>query len=229
MTPVLRWILIFVHRPRYDGGGNIWPLLHDILLSSMIVAQVLLTSMMVLKMAYGPALLAALSIVPTFMFGVTAKDRFLRCYNDAGLVQTSLLDGWDASKSNSAADREDFRKWLVDCHKASYIPICLAGMDSFLTAEPAVVIPTEKEASTTPASMMELRGASVRKRLRTMSQDSMYAQRSRIDTMDSGVVSMGSTSSQRCALFRRVPHSALPMHFATPRPFPPMNSSQSSK
>ena len=39
-SPVLRWLLIFVQRPEYDGGGKRWPLLHEILISSMIVAQV---------------------------------------------------------------------------------------------------------------------------------------------------------------------------------------------
>jgi hypothetical protein len=39
--------------------------------------------------------------------------------------------------------REEFRKFLVDAHKAAYIPICLAGSDtdSFFTTEPALVVP----------------------------------------------------------------------------------------
>jgi len=226
MTPVLRWILIFVHRPRHDGGGHRWPLLHDILVSSMLVAQILLTTMMVLKLAYGPAMLAALSIVPTFMFSQVAKDRFLRCYNDAGLVQTSQLDGWDVSKSKSTSEREAFRKWLVDCHKASYIPICLAGMESYLTAEPAVVIPTEKDRTTRAGNVMELRGPNARK-LRTMSQESLYAQRSRLDTMDSAFASMNSTGSQRCTLFRRVPHSVT-LNSGMLTTFPPLYGSQGS-
>lgn len=114
-TPVLRWLLLFVYRPQYDGGGMRWPLLHEILISSMIVAQILLTTMMVLKKAYGPAFLAALSIVPTVLFGEVTKERFLRCYQDAGLVQTSQLDGWDISQPTSPGLREEFRQWLVDC------------------------------------------------------------------------------------------------------------------
>lgn len=222
MTPVLRWILIFVHRPQHDGGGQRWPLLHEILISSMIVAQVLLTTMMVLKKAYGPALMAALSIVPTFMFGQIAKERFLRCYNDAGLVQTSDLDGWDLKKPITLAEREDFRRWLVDCHKASYIPICLAGLDNFLTAEPAVVISSERE--TPRAENVESRPDMWRRR--TMSQDSTYAQRPRLDTMDSmfgasvnSTLSASSQKQQRGALFRRVPHSTTAQS-GTPQFFP---------
>jgi len=46
-----------------------------------------------------------------------------------------LTDSWE--------EREEFRRWLVDCHKASYLPTCLSGGTSndLLTAQPAVVIP----------------------------------------------------------------------------------------
>ena len=36
-------------------------------------------------------------------------------------------------------------KWLVDCHKASFVPICLAGSDNFITAVPARVEPIEED------------------------------------------------------------------------------------
>jgi hypothetical protein len=112
---------------------------------SFYCPQVLLTTMMLLKYAYGPAALAGLSLFPTHMFGVIAKDRFLRCYQDAGLLQTSQLDGWDTSKPTSVEMRKEYRNWLVDCHKASFVPICLAGLDNFITAEPSVVVPTERD------------------------------------------------------------------------------------
>lgn len=38
--PMLRWLLIFVFKPKYDGGGDKWPQLHQIILSSMILGQV---------------------------------------------------------------------------------------------------------------------------------------------------------------------------------------------
>ena len=100
---------------------------------------------MALKAAYGPAFCAGFSIIPTYMFSEIAKDRFLRCYQDAGLFQTSQLDGWDTSMPTSIEQREEFRRWLVDCHKASFVPICLAGMDNFITAEPSVVVATERD------------------------------------------------------------------------------------
>lgn len=185
LSPVLRWLLIFVQRPEYDGGGKRWPILHEILVSSMIVAQVLLTTMMVLKKGYGPAVLASLPIFPTYVFGQIAKERFLRCYNDAGLVQTSQLDGWDESKPMSPAEREEFRKWLVDCHKASYIPICLAGVDSNLTAEPAVVLHGEHESNSTGVTRSVAFNFET-KRPRTASQDSMFGHhRPRSNTLES--------------------------------------------
>jgi len=169
--------------------------------------------MMVLKKAYGPAALAALSVVPTYMFGEITKERFLRSYQDAGeqiffpgfiiihrvctnfllppykgLLQTSQLDGWDLTQSTSVEDREEYRKWLVDCHKASFVPICLAGVDNFLTAEPAVVVPTERDAE-------------------SLSLDVESPPRRRLATMDS----MASLqSNQRGAMFRRVSGSPSP-------------------
>jgi hypothetical protein len=83
---------------------------------------------------------------------LTARDRFARAYNDAGLLQTSTLDGWDTSKGSSREERQKYREWLLDCHKASFVPICLAGENNFFTAEPAVVVPlandSEDEAAT---------------------------------------------------------------------------------
>ncbi|KAL3933647.1 MAG: hypothetical protein SGBAC_010302 [Bacillariaceae sp.] len=142
-TPILRWLLIFVYRPMYDGGGMRWPFLHDMIISAMVTSQVLLLAMMLLKNAHGPALLAGLAVVPTLTFNNFAKKRFLRPYSDAGLLQTSQLDGWDYVKLSSYESREEFRKWLVDCHKASFIPICLAGKDKYFSYEPAVALPDD--------------------------------------------------------------------------------------
>lgn len=61
---------------------------------------------------------------------------------DAGLVQLATLDGWDNTTSTSREMREEYRKFLVDSHRAAYVPICLAGANaSGLTYEPAVVVP----------------------------------------------------------------------------------------
>jgi hypothetical protein len=96
--------------------------------------------MMSLKRAPGPALLAACALIPTLFFRAMTKEKFYRAYQDAGLLQTSRLDGWGRAEPTSTKTREEFRRWLVDCHKASFVPICLAGLDNFLTAEPAVVV-----------------------------------------------------------------------------------------
>jgi hypothetical protein len=140
--------------------------------------------MMILKYAYGPAALAGLSVIPTYMFGEIAKDRFLRCYQDAGLLQTSQLDGWDTSKPTSVEMRDEYRKWLVDCHKASFVPICLAGSDNFITAEPSVVVPTDRDSD---------------------EFEEIIAPRRRANTFDQSYLQTG----QRGAMFRRI-SSALP-------------------
>ncbi|VEU39163.1 unnamed protein product [Pseudo-nitzschia multistriata] len=40
ITPLLKWGFIFVYRPTFDAGGMRWPLLHRILMISVIVSQV---------------------------------------------------------------------------------------------------------------------------------------------------------------------------------------------
>lgn len=164
VIPMLRWLVIFTYRPQFDGGGLRWPFLHNILISSMIWSQVrsvvrqdfplyalksilnfalflyvkiLLAAMMAVKRTYGVSVLAGLAIIPTFYFDVLCRDRFLKSYEDSGLLQTSELDGWNIDETTSMKEREDFRKFLVDCHRASYIPICVNGEGNILTAEPA--------------------------------------------------------------------------------------------
>jgi len=100
--------------------------------------------MMGLKKAIGPAVMAALPIPPTLVFRSKCRNRFFRAYEDAGLLQTSLLDEWDNAEVTSMEKREEFRRFLVDAHKAAYIPVCIAGdATAVLTAEPAVVVPLE--------------------------------------------------------------------------------------
>jgi hypothetical protein len=143
-SPLWRRNCIFVYRPKYDAGGIRWPFLSDIIISSMIVGQILLTTMMALKEAVGPGIMAALPIIPTIMFRLSSRKRYLRPFLDAALLQTSLLDGWDNESPTSMDTREEYRRFLVDAHKAAYIPVCIAGgATSVLTAEPAVVVPQE--------------------------------------------------------------------------------------
>lgn len=149
-TPLWRRNCIFMYRPKYDGGGIRWPFLSDVFLVSLLVGQMLLSSMMVLKEAIGPAVIAALPIFPTLIFRHMIRNRYLRAYNDAGLLQTSLLDGWDNSVPTAPEKREEYRQFLVDAHKAAYIPICIAGgATTVLTSEPAVVIPHMNDVPTT--------------------------------------------------------------------------------
>jgi hypothetical protein len=90
-------------------------------ITTLIVGSLLLTVQMVLKQAAGPAVCAVFVMVPTFMFQKEMKTRFLRSFEDAALLQTSLLDGWDNSLDYSFEKRQEFRQFLVDAHKAAYV------------------------------------------------------------------------------------------------------------
>ena len=123
------------------------------IVSSLFVGQILLTIQMVLKQAVGPAVASAAPLLPTLLAVLNMKKKFLPAYRDVALLQTSLLDGWDSTsqESSSMEKREEFRRFLVDAHKAAYIPVCLASTntrdqpDMSMTAEPAVVVPKETD------------------------------------------------------------------------------------
>lgn len=134
-------------RIRFDAGGIRFPFLFDVCISGMFVGQILLATMMGLKKSLGPCILAALGFVPTLWFRDRMRARFTRAFDDVGLLQTSLLDGWDTANREPFDVREERRKWIVDCHRASYVPVCVASTqtDVVLTAEPAIVVPTPEE------------------------------------------------------------------------------------
>jgi hypothetical protein len=106
--------------------------------------QILIGVVLFLKGSNAGFVAILLWIIPTLIFDMWVRERFMRPYHDAALLQTSRLDGWQ--DANSLREREEFRQWLVDCHKASYVPICLSGgKGSLLTCEPAVVISREED------------------------------------------------------------------------------------
>ena len=143
-APMLRWTLIFLYRPKFDIGGGRFPFIFDVCITGIIAGQIFLMSMMVLKRAMGPAIAAFCPMIPTVWFRYFLRKRYLQAFSDAALLQTSLLDGWDTNTATSKGMREEFRKFLVDCHKAAYVPVCIAGdQTSMITAEPAVVVPVE--------------------------------------------------------------------------------------
>ena len=155
------------------------------------------------KRAFGAAILAGLAVVPTFTFHVVCKDRFWQSYKDAGLLQTSKLDGWNVDEQTSFKEREGFRKWLVDCHKASYLPICVSGEENYLTLQPAVVIATDKDKDEESLDSFHPQFDSPdRDRDNSTASPASRGGRARTSTMDS----WRSTSSahQKGALFRRV-------------------------
>ena len=124
-NPILRHVLIFTYKPQFDAGGSRFPFLFDMVISSMLVSQILMSVMLALKNAGGPAVVAFFLPVPTMVFRRTCIKRFRGAYQDAALLQTSLLDGWDTSDNtatNTVEGREEFRRFLVDAHKAAYVP-----------------------------------------------------------------------------------------------------------
>ena len=102
--------------------------------------------MLALKEAFGAALCAAISVFIIAYFRVEFRNRYLKAFMDVSLLQTSLLDGWDYTQPLTYEERDTFRRFLVDAHKAAYVPICIAGdQTKILTAEPAVTVPLEGE------------------------------------------------------------------------------------
>jgi hypothetical protein len=145
-VPMLRWTMIFLYKPKFDIGGKRFPFCFDMIVSAMIVGQILLLTMMTLRRAYGPAFAAFLPIIPTASYRWILRSRYLKAFDDAALLQTSLLDGWDTNEDSSLSRREEFRQFLVDCHKAAYVPVCIASSEGLMiTSEPAVVVPIEND------------------------------------------------------------------------------------
>lgn len=89
--PLLRWTAIFVYRPKFDMGGSRYSFIFDMAVSGMVVGQILLSAMMALKRAGGPAFFSAIAIIPTIFYRYIWRRRFLRAFTDAALLQTSLL------------------------------------------------------------------------------------------------------------------------------------------
>ena len=143
IIPLLRRNTIFVYRPKYDAGGVRWQFLCTILLSCLLTGQIMLTAQMALKLTIAPTVLAALPIIPIFSFRNKMQQQFCRAFRDTALLQTSNLDGWNTTDATSVDKREKFRRFLVDSHKAAYVPVCVAGgaVTRVLTAEPAAVVP----------------------------------------------------------------------------------------
>lgn len=146
-VPMLRWVLIFLYKPKFDIGGARFPFMFDMLVSGMIAGQILLGAMLFIRRAFGPAIMAFFPLLPTIFYRWVLLKRYLKAFTDVALLQTSLLDGWDTNEESSRSKREEFRQFLVDCHKAAYVPVCIASDEAtVITSEPAVVVPVENDA-----------------------------------------------------------------------------------
>ena len=162
--------------------------------------QVLLALSFGLKKAFLLGTISAISIIPTWTFKNVCKDTFEQSYNDAALLQTSELDGWKVGGEMSFLERERYRKWIVDCHKASYVPVCLNAEENYLTSEPAVVISSQKEIE----NQSSVNGIDLHDQSSASSTVTYGRQRtSTIDSMSS-MISQKKSQSQPGAFFRRV-------------------------
>lgn len=88
-------------------------------------------------------LFIGLCIVPTLIYNSIILEKYLRPYQEAALLQSRRMYshvGDSSAHTNTSLEQEEYRRWLVDCHKASYLPTALSGgTENLLTAEPAVV------------------------------------------------------------------------------------------
>lgn len=142
LEPLLRRNCIFVYRQRYDDGGMRWIFVFDMIISLLIVGQLLLSLQMVLKTAYGCSFVSALAIPTTLSFHWNVKKRYKPSFMNTALLRTNLLDGKETLDDMTIERREEHRRYLVDSHRAAYIPACLCGTEceEALTAAPAFVI-----------------------------------------------------------------------------------------
>jgi len=164
VVPMLRWLLVFGYRPAFDGGGDKWPKLHHMIVTSLLLGQVITAITLVLKQNVWEGFFIALFIIPTVLYNSIILEKYLRPYQDAALLQTSRMyyqygrDSNPSINTSSWLEQEEYRRWLVDCHKASYLPTCLSGGETnILTTEPAVVIAEGKESA---INIMDPRGDS---------------------------------------------------------------------
>jgi hypothetical protein len=167
------------------------------------------------------AIVAGLPIVVTFLYYKAMNKRYRRPFKDTALLQTSLLDGWDTRKTQTFEEREEFRNFLVDSHKAAYVPVCIAGNDkeTTLTSEPAVTIPmSEQETAEFTTDDVD-------------SADNSFAQsHKQVFSRDSRSISHQPRAiAQRGATLRRTAHVLMSMRksdptHSTPRPAMPLQS-----
>jgi len=146
--PVLKRNLVYMYRPNFDAGGARWPFLFEMLMTSILVGQVVITLTLIFRQAIGPAIFAFIPFPITYLFRQSTLASFLKAYEDASLFHTSELDGLEPHERTSRDIRESFRRFLVDAHKAAYVPVCLARSSQqesdkgsiVLTSEPSCVI-----------------------------------------------------------------------------------------
>lgn len=101
---------------------------------------------MFLKAAVGCAFISIFPMIPTIIFRNRCRWQYLKAFEDAGLLQASTLDLNDPLAPTYRNKRRKFLDFLVDAHKAAYVPVCIAGDTvSALTATPADVEPLDHD------------------------------------------------------------------------------------
>lgn len=144
IAPMLRWLLVFGYRPTFDGGGDKWPYLHHMIITSLLLGQLITGVTLCTKGNALEGFFILFLMIPTLVYNNIIFEKFNRPFQDAALLQSCrMYSGTDdpTAKTRSWLQREEYRRWLVDCHKASYLPTCLSGAETnLLTTEPAMVL-----------------------------------------------------------------------------------------
>ena len=158
-TPIWRRQVIYKFNPQYNSGGALWPMFLEIIVSSLIFMQIVLTMIMGMRNANIAAILSVLQILPTFLFWRRVKSLFKPNFVKIGLFNASKMDDLernrgetdDRSLPTDLDERERFLKFLVDSHKAAYVPTCIAEEETavYMTEEPAKVesLPSDSRGS----------------------------------------------------------------------------------
>lgn len=141
ISPILRWLVVFTYKPQFDAGGIFWPTLHHVIITSLLLGQFLTSITFIMKGNFVAGIIVFICIIPTLAGDRILLEKYKRPFLDAALLQTGRLQHNENSLHTATwTQREEYRRWLVDCHKASYVPTCLSGCkDNLVTVEPCCV------------------------------------------------------------------------------------------
>ena len=95
---------------------------------------------MSLKYAHTAAAIAFVPIIPTYIFWKSCYSQLMPAFERVALFNSSFID-LHYDRVSSTEERQKYLDFLVDCHKAAYIPMCIAEEETLrvMTLTPAKV------------------------------------------------------------------------------------------